>query len=331
MDKISKLKKLLNINDEYITIHGLEIKDQLYEVEDEVNVDKTNKLFFERHEDQKIKKPTSMVVKPVIKEEDDYIYINDSLPKIPFSMINCGCRGAGKSTNTLFLLDTLDSYFDEVFIFSPTIELDVKYKVLFDKLDREFEFGKNIFIEYNESILSSILRKIKRVNKNKPFKDKVRVLMVFDDIICSLPKQQRKTIFNKLLLNNRHYNVSIIINSQSFKLFDTSLRKNCSQIVLYRTDNMSELRNYYEEYGALLGMTFKEQRENFLKIYNYATQDPHSFLYINTHNRPNIFFKNLDEQINVSEIIKKPLDTYLPDILKNKPNKKDVAKNSCGI
>lgn len=106
-----------------------------------------------------------------------------------------------------------------------------------------------------------------------------------------------------------------MINSQSFKLFDTALRKNCSQICLWRTDNMSELRNYYEEYGALLGNTSREQRENFLKLYNFATSGDHDFLYINTHNRPNIFFKNLNEIIDVASVCAKPIEFYSPAIL----------------
>jgi hypothetical protein len=269
-NKISQIKKLLNINDEYIRTRGFDYEEKLLQ-QDDIVVEKLDKLFIEVKEKKKIKKIKSLVVKPVILEEEDYTYINDHLPKIPFSWINSGCRGAGKSTTTLFILDILNPYFDEVIIFSPTIELDLKYKIMFDRMKREFEVGVNIFYEYDEGLLSRILNKIKRANKNKPFKEKAKVLIIFEDIICSLPKQQRKTIFNKLLLNNRHYNVSIIINSQSFKLFDTSLRKNCSQICLWRTDNMSELRNYYEEYGALLGNTSREQRENFLKLYNYAT------------------------------------------------------------
>ncbi len=318
---MDKLRKLLDIDDEYINIHGLHnVEEELYKEEDELDIDNTDKLFFEKDNERISKKPTNMKVVPVIKEEDDYIFINKYLPKIPFTLINSAARGGGKTTSTLWLIKQIESYFDNIIIFSPTVELDQKFKFFFESIDRDFEFGINVFKEYSEELLTKILKKIKRVNKNKSFKEKVATLIIFDDIICSLPKQQKATRFNKLLLNNRHYNVSVIINSQSFKLFDSNLRKNCSQICLWRTDNMLELRNYYEEYGALLGNTFKEQRENFLKLYNYATAEPHSFFYINTHNRPNIFFKNFEEEIDVPSIISKPLETFLPDILKNKLN-----------
>jgi len=316
-EKLSQIKKLLSINDGYIASRGLEWVTPDYDPEEDINVDKTDKIFIEC-KGKKMKKPTDLVVKPMVKEEDDYIFISNNLPKIPFSLLSCGARGSGKSVVTCCLLEWLNCYFDDIFIFSPTIELDTKYKLMFDKLGMEFEFGRNIFTGYSESILTKILAKIKRANKGKPFKDKSRILFIYDDIISLLPKNKRKTNFNKLILNNRHYNVSLIINSQSLKLFDSNFRKNCSQIILFRTDNVLELKNYYEEFSALLGTTSRECKENFMKLYNYATADPHSFLYINSHNYPNIFFKNFDEEIDVPHIVSQPIDTFTPDILRKK-------------
>ena len=316
-NKLSNLKRLLDLDDEYMDLYNLNIDEELEEVIDEENIDNTDKLFFER-KNTKPKPVTNLKVEPIIKEADDYIYINDHLPKIPFSLLCAGARGSGKSVLTLSLIEKLYTYFDEIIIFSPTIELDNKYQLLFDKLKLDFEVGKNIFYSYNEGILSKILSKVKKVNKNKPFKDKVKVLMIFDDIISQIPKNMRKTKFNRLLFNNRHYNISIIINSQSLKLLDSNFRKNSSQVCLFKSFNILELKNYMEEFSALLGNTTRERQENFMKIFNYATSSPHSFLYINTHNEPNIFFKNLEELINVPDIVSKPLDFYLPDILRKK-------------
>lgn len=322
MDKIGKLKSLLDINDEFINIRGLIFDTEDFDdgLDDE-EIIKLDKLFFDNSEERKIIKPTNLKVEAVIKEEDDYIKINDNLGKIPFSWINCGVRGAGKTTLTFSLIDKLDSYFHNIIVFSPTIDLDMKWKMLFEKLDREFEFGINVFTKYSEDVLRKILNKIKKKNKNKPFKDKVRTLIVYDDIVCGLPKQQRKTVFNKLLLNNRHYNVSIIVNSQKFSLFDTALRVNCSQICLWKTWNYIELKKYIDEFSAVLGQNGKEQRENFLKLYYYATSDPHSFFFINTHNPTQLFYKNLDEPIDIPSIVSQPLENFLPDLLKKKKGK----------
>ena len=317
MDKLSMIKTLLGINDEYMNINGLEWVDDAFNPDDNTDAIKMDKVFIECGE-KKCNRPRDLTVKPMIKEEEDYIKISDNLPKIPFSLLSCGARGSGKSVITCCLLEWLHTYFDRIFIFSPTIELDNKYKLMFDKLDMEFEFGVNVFKDYDEGVLTSILSKIKRVNKNKAFKDKARILFIYDDIISLLPKNKRRTNFNKLILNNRHFNISLIINSQSLKLFDSNFRKNCSQIILFRTDNVLELKNYYEEFSALLGTCGSECRENFMKIYNYATSDAHSFLYINSHNYPNIFFKNFDEEIDVPYIVSQPIDRFTPDILRKK-------------
>lgn len=316
-DKISLIKKLLDVDDNYLATRGINTQDDddVYnDYEEDIDVDKLDKLFFEKNREKKPRTPKDFTIKPSIAEEDDYLFISENLPKIPFSMMISGARGAGKSVVCLTLLELMKDYFDEVIIFSPTIELDIKYRNCFEKLDMDFEFGRNIFTTYSESILTRILLKIKNANKNKPFKDKARILMIFEDIITSLPKNKRKTIFNKLMLNNRHYNVSIIINSQSFKLFDSNMRKNCSQIILFRTDNVYELENYWRELSALLGDSTRECRENFLKIYNYATLDKHSFLYLNYHNKPKCFFKNLNECINIKELLTKKSMTFLERI-----------------
>lgn len=321
-DKLSTLIKLLGIDDNYVELYDLNVNQDVEDEVDEEDLDKTDDLYFKKR-NRKIKPITNLKVEPVIKEDDDYIYINDNLPKIPFSLLCAGARGAGKSVLTLSLLEKMYSYFDEIIIFSPTISLDNKYQLLFKKLKLDFEVGKNVFYKYNEAILTKILSKVKKKNKFKKFKDKVKILMIFDDIISQIPKNVRKTKFNRLLFNNRHYNISLIINSQSLKLLDSNFRKNSSQIVLFKSFNVLELKNYYEEFSALLGNTSSERRDNFMKIFNYATSDPHSFLYVNTHNEPNIFFKNLDELIDVPNIINKPLDYYTPNILKKKEGKKE--------
>ncbi len=295
-NKQSKLMKLLKIDDGYVASRGLHLNEPDENDQEDLFVDKTDKIFIEKKKDQKKKKPTDLRVKSVIKEEDDYETIHPFLPKIPFSLLNCGTRGAGKTVLCLNILEWYKGHFDEIFIFSPTIELDYKYKLMFEKLDMEFEFGKNIFVDYNENVLQKIMLKIKRFNKNKPFKDKAKILFIFDDIVSSIPKNKRRTIFNKLILNNRHYNASVIINSQTFKLLDSNFRKVSSQIVLFKTDNVIELYAYAQELSAILGRTRHDCINNFLKYYDVATQDPHSFLYINYHH-PAKFFKNMNQAI----------------------------------
>ena len=278
--KLNKLKKLLDIDETYAGISGLtdDIGDN--DLQTEI-VNDINLLTIQIDEDkEKLKKPkiNNLAINPIIEETNDYLEINEFLPKIPFSLLNSGTRGAGKSVLTLNFLEWYKDYFDKIFIFSPTIELDYKYKLTLEKLDIEFKVGTNVFFDYDE------------------------ILMIFDDIITLLPKNKKKTIFNRLILNNRHYNISTIINSQSFKLLDSNFRKVASQIALFKTDNTMELDNYIKELSGMLGGgSLAEARRRFFRAFRYATNEPHSFLFINYHHK-NVLFKNIDEPIDLESL-----------------------------
>ena len=80
-------------------------------------------------------------------------------------------------------------------------------------------------------------------------------------------------------------------------MIDSNFRKNCSQICLWKSENQKEINNYIEELSGTLGRTRQEQKENFLDLYEFATEEPHSFLYINYHQpkKENKFHRNFDE------------------------------------
>lgn len=299
-DRISRMKILLDINDEYITIRGL--ISELEDKSDPINIIKIDKIFINKDEKKTHTVPTNIKIRELVDEGDVEIIVHPLLPHLPFSLLAAGTRGAGKSFLTTNFFNLYHSWFDKIFVFSPTIFLDRKFKLLFEKLGMkdEMEVGVNIFTEYDESVLNIIMTRIEKFNKNKPFKDKAQILFVFDDIVSSIPKNQRRTIFNKLILNNRHYAASVIINSQTLKLMDSNFRKVSSQIVLFKTYNVVELYAYCEEFSAVLGDTKGECRMNFLKYYNKATEDEHSFLFINLHHK-NLFFKNLDIPLRMNE------------------------------
>ncbi len=296
-DKISLLKQLLRVDDSYLTLRGLlPEEEEDIGVEDEMII-KIDKIFIE-NKNLSRKPPTNLKVRQLVDEGDVFIKVSEFLPNLPFSILSSGTRGAGKSVFATNVVAWYKDYFDHIFIFSPTIHLDRKFKLLFEELDLQLEIGVNVFTDYSETVLKTIMRKIERFNKDKPFTDKSQVLFIFDDVVSSIPKNKRKTIFNRLILNNRHYAASVLINSQSFKLLDSNFRKVSSQLVLFKTFNVVELYAYAEELSAVLGITKKEMMEKFLLLFRYATKDEHSFLFINLHH-PNIFFKNIDIPLTI--------------------------------
>ena len=195
LQKLDKLKKLLDIDDNYIGISGLKFEENEDPLTNAI-VNDIEALVIKCDDDKKCTKPNpNLTIKPLVNEADDYYIVDEHLPKIPFSLLNCGTRGAGKSVVTLNIVEWMGSHFDQIFIFSPTIELDFKYKITLERLGIEYKVGKNIFYDYDEATLQRIMDKIKHFNKGKKFKDKSKILMIFDDIITLIPKNKRKTIF----------------------------------------------------------------------------------------------------------------------------------------
>ena len=301
---MDKVLELMNIDKEYCYGIGFCAEDlddvcdeetpfdpATYEAKFEINTD------MERRS-KPLPEDIDLTNKPVNDGKDDFIFTHKNLPRIPFSMLVNGSRDSGKSVVSQSTFKFLLPYFDKVILYSPTADLDAKWKICFEKLGVEYKPGDNVFYDYNEMLLSKQMRKLRKINKGKKTMiEKFRTLFIFDDMISQIPKNKKYTKFNRLTLNNRHYGASIIIISQSFMMIDSNFRKNCSQICLWKTDFQEETDNYIKQLSGCLGRIKKDQRENFLDLYEFATEEPHSFLYINYHQpeKENRFHRNFDE------------------------------------
>lgn len=226
-------------------------------------------------------------VRPLFEDKDDYFEPpHPHLLRGPFSLLEIAPKGSGKTVLLQNMLVWYQNYFDNIFIWSPTLGLDDKWKKLIEKLRIPDE---NLFSYYNDGEVSMLMQKIKEANKTRDHKDKIRCLFIFDDIIEQLPRGSRVSALNKLAMNHRHYNISHIIISQSFKKIDTVVRMNTTGIILFNTDNSSEREKIIEE---LCGNYSKLE---FTKLYLDAVQEQFSFLYINYDTRK--LYKKFDTEI----------------------------------
>ena len=76
------------------------------------------------------------------------------------------------------------------------------------------------------------------------------------------------------------------------------MRNNCTSLIVFKTKNDKELIEIQEEVGG------EVSQETFYKIYNYATADPHTFLFIDMHpkkNHPSKYRKCFNEFIVCDE------------------------------
>ena len=69
--------------------------------------------------------------------------------------------------------------------------------------------------------------------------------------------------------------ISTITSTQVFNALSPIIRKNITQLYVYKLRNYKDLETVLEELSALA------DKKVLLEMYNLATYEPHSFLYIN--------------------------------------------------
>lgn len=243
----------------------------------------------EKKDDKRRKtKVKSLAVKPVIEIKDDYTDPpNPNLLRLPFSLLLVAPKGSGKTTVLHNILVWYFEYFDNIFIFSPTVNMDIKWRMLIEDLDIPPE---NLFTSYQEGIVSQLMGMIKDFNDGvDENKDKMKTLMIFDDIVESLPKGKKISALNKLAMNHRHYNVSHIIVSQSFKKLDPVVRSNTTGMILFNTDNSGERAKVVEELCGNLG------RARFEQMWIECVSVQYGFMFLNYDTRT--VWQNFDKEI----------------------------------
>ena len=139
--------------------------------------------------------------------------------------------------------------------------------------------------------MNDVLDDINNYNKNR---DK-KVLIVFHDMIADIEYNKNfKRIIKELFYRARKINVSIVFITQSYFRALKDARLNSTHYMLTKIGNKKELKSIAEEKSGNLDY------KDFLKMYNYCTKEPYSFMTIDA--RPTAttpFKKNFDEQINL--------------------------------
>ena len=201
-----------------------------------------------------------------------------------FRMLIIGPSGSGKTNTLLHLINNLH-LIDKIYLYAKDIH-QPKYEYLVNK--REQAGIKNLndlndFIEYSDD-MNDVLDDINNYNKNR---DK-KVLIVFDDMIADIEYNKNfKRIIKELFYRARKINVSIVFITQSYSKALKDARLNSTHYILMRIGSKKELKRIAEEkFGHL-------DYKDFLKMYNYCTEDPYSFMTIDARPTATIPFKKI--------------------------------------
>ena len=191
----------------------------------------------------------------------------------PFIMLIIGPSGSGKTNTLLHLIDKFHPI-DKIYLYAKDTN-DKKYQYLINK--REQAGIKNLndhhaFIEYSNN-MNDVLENINNYNKNR---DK-KVLIIFYDMIADIMRSKKfKAIVKELFMRCRKLNLSIVFITHSYFRTPKDARLNSTHYILMKISNKKELKSIAEENSGHLD--FKE----FLKIYNYCTKEPYSFMMVDT-------------------------------------------------
>ena len=126
------------------------------------------------------------------------------------------------------------------------------------------------FIEYSDN-MNDVYENINDYNK---YRDK-KVLIVFDDMIADIEYNKNfKQIIKELFYRAQKINISIVFITQCYFRALKDARLNSTHYILMKMGNKKELKSIAEEKSSNLDYN------DFLKMCNYCTSKPYSFMTI---------------------------------------------------
>ena len=204
-----------------------------------------------------------------------------------------GRKGSGKSTILLSALTDPKSpwhkYYSSVYIISPTAKKDPKFMPLLDDIEQS---GQGAYYEeLNNDTVDEILEKVGALNDKYHSKKKpMSHLCIIDDCIHLLPSSQTRkgpsSRVNQLFANNRHSKLTNIITTQQFKKINPLIRANADLVTIFPTENAKEVDS--------IASDFNLDHDKFLKMLEFSTSEPNSFLHVNLFGHKPTYFKKFD-------------------------------------
>ena len=219
---------------------------------------------------------------------------DELLPQPPFLLLMAAPRYSGKTNLLINLLINKEMYchkFDEIFIWSKSYHNDPKWSHV--QFDKEYS-QKHIFHTYSEAKAQQLFESIQERSKSSH----VETLFIFDDMMGDdILKAGRIQMLDRIAATGRHFDLSAIIIFQKFKKFSPTVRENATNVIVFEQKNSTAIEQLAEEYKG--DMT----KQDFLQVYQIATQEPFSFLHINLQApQSDRFRKNWNHIIHVKDI-----------------------------
>ena len=212
---------------------------------------------------------------------------SEILPAVPFRMIFSGPSGCGKSEAIVsMILDLMrdkrgKSVFSRVYVFSPSIGVDQCWKPVMDFVRKELGVDTDkepcFFSTFDKEAIQDIKAVQERiVMMQRERKDKTMhgILVVYDDWADDPGVTRHSQLLWSAYVRGRHCFQSTIMATQAYRQLSPIIRKNATDLVIFKQRNAMELKALLEENSAVYAPGVLE------RMYYEATKEPFSFLYL---------------------------------------------------
>ena len=181
------------------------------------------------------------------------------------------------------ILDIYKDCFSRIYIFSPSVDVDATWLPVKKYIESEMKVQHTedepiYFDHYDPEALYKIIntqQKVIEYQKKQNHKKLFSVLIIVDDFADDPKFSRHSKILHALYTRGRHNSISTITATQKFSSIAPIIRVNATELYVYRLRNYNDVQTFIEEISALI------DKKTLLDIYNLATSEPFSFLYVN--------------------------------------------------
>ena len=129
------------------------------------------------------------------------------------------------------------------------------------------------------------------------------IFLVLDDISDNPAITRNNKLLNSLFCRGRHSGISTLVSLQKSSTVRPIIRVNISHLFYYNLRHFKEIELLQDELSAIVRSdNLLESKKLIYKIYETATDEPHSFLYINLleKNPDKMFMKRFNQYLKIT-------------------------------
>ncbi len=175
-----------------------------------------------------------------------------------------------------------DSAWDGVVKFAKTLDTD--------------EFKSSFHDEWDEPALKEIIAKqrerIRELKLTKTKKNLPQILIICDDLADTGIMHNNTGALASCYTRGRHIGLSTWLSTQKLLSIAPICRASFAAILCWELRNRKELFD-----GILHELSNIHSIDTLFELYKMATEDPHSFLYVNLRSKPVEFWVRFEERL----------------------------------